>query len=206
MKSYSSLALASLLSLFAVNSVSAQTQTNSVTQQQSKQIRQYKQNQQKQQAQQKQAQQKQAQQKQAQQTNKKQEQKNQPNALTADEALKQFNDSMTINFLGYQVVTNENPHLLLRYDLINKSKKDIAEVSFISAFTAKEQIFYAQEIPLTFNTPLKKNSNITLDISVPMNKLPEHALPILSEPNAQIGIINGAQLLMFTDKTKLEIK
>lgn len=191
-KLFTSLAFSSLISIFTIGNVMAQNQNQpKQTKPQTKQA-QTKQNQaknQKQQAQKKQQNQK----------------ANAPQTLSSDEALKQFNASFGIRLVARQINQNQG-QLLLRYELTNKSAKDIHEVQFISAFTHNNQIIYAQEIPLTFNTPLQAQNMISLDISVPLEKVPAQARTLLADSNTPIGLVNGAQLLTFTDKTKLEIK
>lgn len=190
MKLTKSLILSTFLSLWALNGAQAQTQNQ--PKQAKPQSKQTQTKAQKQQAQKKQAQ-------------KKQTQQVAPKTLNSEEALKQFNEAFNIRFVGRQFNLNQR-QLTLRYELTNKSKKDIHEVKFISAFTHNDQIIYAQEIPLTFHTPLKAQNAISLDISVPLEKIPTGAQPILANQQLQVGIINGAQLLTFTDKTALEIK
>lgn len=171
-------AIIALATLFAFSSVQAQTQ--SASQQSQKQSQKQTQKQKKQ-------------------------KKSQP---VVDEALKQFNEAFAIRFIGWQFVKDNNgkEYIQLRYDLTNKSNKDVHAVQFIGGFTHKKQIIYAQEIPLTFNTPLKAQNNVVLDISVPSEKLPPKAVAIMSQEKPDVGVMNGAQILMFTDNTVIEVK
>lgn len=180
MKSLKAIALMSLIGTFSLNTAQAQTQTQTTkptaNQQQAKQTQQQK--------------------------------KKQKKAPVADEALKQFNDAFSIRFVGWQFVKDNagKEYIQLRYDLTNKSQKDIQGVQFIGGFTHKEQIIYAQEVPLTFNTPLKAKTNVVLDISVPVEKLPTQAVKIMSQDKPQVGVMNGAQILIFTDNSVIEVK
>lgn len=133
---------------------------------------------------------------------------NQKQQKRKTEPLKQFNDAMGIRFVGYQLIQGNDgkPAVMLRYELTNKSKKDVKEVQFIGAFYHNEQIVYAQEIPLTFNTPLKAKSDISLDISVSAERVPAQALALFSANRTDINAVNGAQLLIFTDKSRIEVK
>lgn len=188
MKLLKSVALISLSSVLAFGTANAETkQTNQ--KQQSKQAQ--KQNQ-----------------KQAQKNQKQQNNKNAPKALTAEESLKAFNDAFGIRFIGHRVANGDSgkPNLQLKYEFTNKGKKEIRAVKFIGGFTYNNQIIYAQEIPLTFNTPLKATEKVVLDIVVPLEKVPEFSRPILLDSNAKIGTMNGAQALVFTDKTGILIK
>lgn len=184
MKAFKFIALISLTSLLAVNNVQAQSSQQTQQQPTSKK------------------------QQQQQQKQKQQQQKQKKNATTAeDQALAQFNQAFGIRFLGWQFAADNGGknHIQLRYELQNKGKKDIRAVQFLGGFMHNDQIIYAQEIPLTFNTPLKAKDNIVLDISVPVEKLPQQALNIMSQPNAQVSVINGAQQLVFTDNSKIEV-
>lgn len=143
-------------------------------------------------------------------TQKKQNQNNKSEAKapTAEESLKAFNKAFGIRFVGHKVANNAagKPTLLLKYEFTNKGTKDIRAVKFIGGFTYNNQVIYAQEIPLTFNTPLKSKDQVVLDIAVPLEKVPENARPILLDSNAKLGTLNGAQALVFNDKTGIVIK
>ena len=185
MKLVKSLALISLSSLLAFGTANAETNQK---QQQQKQT--------------------QKQQSQKQQQQKQQQKKQNNKALSAEESLKLFNKSFGIRLLGHRVAngTNGKPNLTLKYEYTNKSDKAIGAVKYIGGFTHNNQIIYAQEIPLTFNTPLKAKEKVVLDIVVPFEKVPEAARPILTDNNIKLGTLNGAQALVFSDKTGVVIK
>lgn len=192
MKLLKSVALISLSSVLAFGTANAETkQTNQKQQSKQTQKQSQKQNQ-----------------KQAQKNQKQQNNKNAPKALTAEESLKAFNDSFGIRFVGHRVANNEEgkPNLLLRYDFTNKGTKEIRAVKFIGVFTYNGQDIYAQEIPLTFDTPFKAKESVSLNIAIPLEKIPEAARPILLDSNAKIGTKNLAQVLVFTDKTGIVLK
>lgn len=127
---------------------------------------------------------------------------------TPEQSLKMFNDSFGIRFVGHKVANDQTgkPQLLLKYEFTNKSNKGVRAVKFIGGFTYNQQMIYAQEVPLTFNTPLKAKEKVVLDIAVPFEKVPEKARPILLDSNAKIGTLNGAQALVFSDKTGILLK
>lgn len=130
-----------------------------------------------------------------------------PAVLSQDEALKLFNQSFGIRLLGYKVDNNTEgkPHLYLKYELTNKGQKDVQGVKFIGAFTHNSQIIYAQEVPLTFNNPLKAQDKTVIDMAIPFENVPEIARPLMLDQNAQLGVVTGAQTLVFTDNTGIQI-
>lgn len=130
-----------------------------------------------------------------------------------DKALKQFNDAFEIKMTQYKLETDKDgkAQLHLTYELTNKSQKSVKAVKFIGAFvhqnkaTNKQEIVYAQEIPLTFNTHLKGKDKTSIDILVPFESVPEAARPYFTS-NEKLGVVNGAQVLVFSDNTGIVIK
>lgn len=122
--------------------------------------------------------------------------------------LKEFNEAFGIAFKGYHIANDESgqPFLFLKYDLINKGTKAIQAVKFIGAFSYNNDIIYAQEIPLTFNTPLKEKEHNSIEMKIPLSHVPEAARNLFQTPNAAITAINGAQTLVFSDKTGIVVK
>lgn len=204
-KHLTTLFLASAVALFGTNQAIADTQ-NTKTKQQTQQKP--KQTQQKQ-GQNKQTQQKATQQKQNQQkkTQQKQAQKK-PATMTQEQALKAFNDAFAIKFMGYSFSSNaENQvKLVLKYDLINKGKKDIRAVQFIGALTQEEKVLHAESISLNFDPLFKAKQNISVDLELPVEKIAPDSLAILANPQKPIGVLNGARALVFSDNTGILIE
>lgn len=122
--------------------------------------------------------------------------------------LKQFNDAFGIRFTGHRVERDESGQafLFLKYELTNKGSKQVKAVKFIGAFSHNDQIIYAQEIPLTFNKPLKAKEHNSIEMRVPFSNVPEASRNIFLTPNAQISALNGAQTLVFSDNTGILVK
>lgn len=129
-------------------------------------------------------------------------------------ALKQFNDAFGIKMAKYQLEKDAagKTQLHITYEFTNKGKKAVQAVKFIGAFvhhnaqTNKQEIVYHLELPLTFNTPLKAKEQTSIDVTVPFDSLPEASRPYFTDPNMKLGVVNGAQVLVFTDKTGIVIK
>lgn len=135
-------------------------------------------------------------------------------AVSQDKALKQFNDAFGIKMTQYQLENDKDGkmQLHLTYELTNKGKKSVKAVKFIGAFvhqnqaSNKQEIVYAQEIPLTFNTPLKSKEHTSIDIRIPFDTLPEASRPYFTNANIKLGVVNGAQVLVFSDNTGIVLK
>lgn len=123
-------------------------------------------------------------------------------------ALKQFNDAFGIKMTKYQVEKDEAGKLSLHmtYELTNKGKKSVKAVKYIGAFLHNNQVLYAQEIPLTFNNHLKSQAHTSIDIRVPFENIPEAARPYFINQNVKLNVVNGAQILVFSDNTGIVVK
>lgn len=126
----------------------------------------------------------------------------------ADQALKQFNRAFGIRFVERKIVNDEagNPVFVAGYELENKSKQSIKAAHWIGSYTHNQQILFVQDLPLNFEPALKPKSKITIHINLPLDKVPEQARAVLTDPNAEIGVINGARRLEFSSKKVIEVK
>lgn len=138
--------------------------------------------------------------------NKKNQQANKKPA--EDKNLKQFNANVTIRLLSAQVISqNQKQALELIYSIENKNKKHhIKSVNWIGTFLHNNQLFFAQDIPITFDTPLKSKSKYDVTVTIPFETISKPATAIFLDPNKQITNLIGARNIIFTNGTKIEVK
>lgn len=129
-------------------------------------------------------------------------------AVSQQDALKQFNAAFGIKFERF-VVEQESDgtqFLALEYNLTNRSNKSVKMVQYIGAFLYNNQIVYAQEIPLAFDKLFPPQESTNVKMRIPFTEVPEVARKLFLTPNVQINTVNGAQLLVFGDNSKIVVK
>ena len=129
------------------------------------------------------------------------------NAAPADANLKRFNQNIGLNFTQRGVVkTKDNKEMVtLRYTIENRGKSEIKSVTWVGAYMVGNEAIFVQEIPLTFNKPLKAKAKEDITIQVPLANLPQKARQYFLSKDANIGVLNVARNVTFTDGKQINV-
>lgn len=122
-----------------------------------------------------------------------------------DYALKQFNKNVGLRLIqrGIQVGQNNQPVVTLTYMVQNKGKNKIKSINWVSGYTVDNKVFYAQEIPLNFQSALPAQRQMEVTVNLPLNTLPEVAQKIFLDKSVSVGAINGARNVVFSNGKKI---
>ena len=123
------------------------------------------------------------------------------------ENLKLFNNTVSIRLVSGQIINNNAPALQLIYTIENKDKKkSMSSITWVGAFAYNEQVFFSQEMPVKFNTPLEPHKKIDITITYPFEQISENAQMIFLNQQQKIQIVYGAKNITFTNGTKIDVK
>ncbi len=124
-----------------------------------------------------------------------------------DYALSQFNKNIGLQLIkrGVQIGENNQPLVTLTYMIQNKGKNKIKSINWISGYTIDNKTFYVQEIPVNFQPPLPGQRQMEITINLPLNTMPESAQKIFLDKSANIGAINGAKNVVFSNGKKIVV-
>lgn len=122
-----------------------------------------------------------------------------------DYALTQFNKNVGLQLIkrGVQIGENNQPVVTLTYMVKNKGKNKIKSINWISGYTINNKTFYVQEIPINFQPALPESRQIEITINIPLNTMPESVQKIFLDKSANIGAINGAKNIVFSNGKKI---
>ena len=125
-----------------------------------------------------------------------------------DKNLKQFNTNVAIRLVSAQVINQNQKQIFeLIYSVENKAnKRDIKSVNWVGAFLYNNEVFFAQDIPIIFEQPLKRKTKNNVTVTIPFELIPAQAQAILLNPQTQIKNLVGAKNITFTNGTKIEVK
>ena len=122
-----------------------------------------------------------------------------------DYALTQFNKNVGLQLVkrGIQIGENNQSVATLTYLVQNKGKNKIKSINWISGYTINNKTFYVQEIPINFQPALPESRQIEITINIPLNTMPESVQKIFLDKSANIGAINGAKNIVFSNGKKI---
>lgn len=124
-----------------------------------------------------------------------------------NENLKLFNNTVSIRLVSGQIINNNAPALQLIYTIENKDKKkSMSSITWVGAFAYNEQVFFSQEMPVKFNTPLEPHKKIDITITYPFEQISENAQMIFLNQQQKIQTVYGAKNITFTNGTKIDVK
>lgn len=122
-------------------------------------------------------------------------------------ALTQFNKNVGLRLVkrGIQMGENNQPLATLTYLVQNKGRNKIKSITWISGYTIDNKTFYAQEVPINFQPALPAQRQMEVTITVPLNTMPETAQKIFLDKAANVGAINGAKNVVFSNGRKIVV-
>ena len=102
---------------------------------------------------------------------------------------------------------NQKQIFELIYSVENKAnKRDIKSVNWVGAFLYNNEVFFAQDIPIIFEQPLKRKTKNNVTVTIPFELIPAQAQAILLNPQTKINNLVGAKNITFTNGAKIEVK
>lgn len=126
-----------------------------------------------------------------------------------DKNLKLFNDSFAIKLISRTIGTDNagKPAVTVKYELTNKSNRNIKAANWISAYTFNNQVIAVQNVQINFENPsLKAKNQVVVDLKLSLESFSEQARQLLLSPQTAIGVINGAKRLDFTKGKSIIVK
>lgn len=123
-----------------------------------------------------------------------------------DKNLQQFTSNVVIKLTARSLGKDEKnqPVLQFHYEITNRSSKnDIKAVNWVSALTYNNQVVWLRDIPMSFQTPLKRKTTSKITMNVPAAAFQPEVQKLMMNPKVQIGSIVGAKSLEFTNGTKI---
>lgn len=127
-------------------------------------------------------------------------------AQKVDKNLQQFTSNVNIKLTARSLAKDEKnqPVLQFHYEITNKStKRDIKAVNWISALTYNNQVVWMRDVPMAFQTPLKRKTTSKITMNVPAAAFQPEVQQLMMNPKVQIGSVVGAKSLEFTNGTKI---
>lgn len=114
--------------------------------------------------------------------------------------LKQFNTSINIKLVSRSIAEDQSGKKIIsvKYELTNKSSKDIKSVNWVSGYTFDNKVIALQDLPINFDPALKAKDKIAIEVEIPLEKLSAQAQQLFLSQEAVIGAVSGAKRLDFT--------
>lgn len=127
--------------------------------------------------------------------------------ISNEKALKQFSDtiSLSLDEMGVSSVDNQNV-VVFQYTIENKSKKVIKEVLWESIYYFQDKVVLTQALPLTLKDGLKPKTPTRLQLALPLDSLSAEAKEAFSKEGNKISSQFRARHIIFSDKSKIEVK
>ncbi len=116
------------------------------------------------------------------------------------QSLKQFNDNLSIQLIGRSIAEDQTGKkiILVKYELNNKSNKDIKAINWVSGYTFENKVIAAQNLPVNFEPVLKTKNKIVIDVEIPLEELSPQAQQLFLSSKSAIGAVIGAKRIDFT--------
>lgn len=126
-----------------------------------------------------------------------------------EKQLKRFTDSLKLTYSGIEALENNGqPVINFNYVVQNTSKHNMKQIHWTATYIYNNQAVLVQDVPFTFEKPLKPKQSLPLTFSVPFVNLPHGAQVALSTPENRKATSAQfqAKSIVFTNGTKIEVK
>lgn len=121
--------------------------------------------------------------------------------------LAEFSRSLGLTFNGVKVVQQNNqPYVTFSYVVKNKAKRSIKTVHWAANYVSGNQIILTQDVPITFEQPLKPNQSVPLNFSTAWENLPQLTQQALISNNGNISAYFQAKSITFSNNRKIVVE
>lgn len=121
--------------------------------------------------------------------------------------LQRFTDTMALSFVGAVLEEKENQQVLtFKYQLENKSAKDIKMLHWATYYTYGDKVLLTQDIPIAFDNGFKSKQVIPMDFSIPWENLSQEMQQVILDEKKELSAQYQAKTIEFTDGSKIIVK
>ncbi|MDH2998694.1 hypothetical protein A1D22_11095 [Pasteurellaceae bacterium LFhippo2] len=124
-----------------------------------------------------------------------------------DKNLIAFNKAIKIKLIERKIGNDGQQDFAINiFELENTGNKNIKSLHWTAVYTVDGQPFMSQPIRINSEKPLRTKSKEKLTVQIPLGTVNEQARNIFKDTNASIGVMNRAELIQFSNGSKIEVK